>query len=240
MAKTVAIHQPNFFPWLGFFDKMIRSDAFVLLDHVQFPKTGGFWGNRVKLLINGEARWVTAPILRNYHGVRAILEMEFHPQPGWREKIVRTIAGSYGKRPRFTEAMAFFEPLILNADDNIARYNSTAIITMAERLGIPTDKVHWSSRLSPHGHSNEMLVALTKSLGGDTYLCGGGADDYQDAEAFGREGVVLRRQEFQHPRYSQGGGQAFIPGLSIVDAVMNVGWDEVRRLLDPERRDVPV
>jgi hypothetical protein len=62
---VVAIHQPNFLPWLGFFDKLARADVFVLLNSVQFPRTSkGTWINRVKLLVGGEARWATVPIVR--------------------------------------------------------------------------------------------------------------------------------------------------------------------------------
>ena len=77
MNKTVAIHQPNFFPWMGYFEKISRSDVFVFFDDVQFPKKGGSWSNRVKLLVSEEARWVTAAIDRSYSGTRTIREMFF-------------------------------------------------------------------------------------------------------------------------------------------------------------------
>ena len=50
--RVVAIHQPNFFPWLGFFDKILCSDVFIVLDHVQFPKSEGNWSNRVRMAVN--------------------------------------------------------------------------------------------------------------------------------------------------------------------------------------------
>ncbi len=79
---VVAIHQPNFLPWLGYFDKVAKSDVFVFLDSVQAPKTGGSWLNRVRLAMNGEARWVTAPIDRTFHGVKRVHELEFGSTPG--------------------------------------------------------------------------------------------------------------------------------------------------------------
>ena len=74
VTKVVAIHQPNFLPWLGFFAKLARADVFVLLDDAQFQKKRGTGSNRVKLLVAGRAAWVTVPIV-GYHGVRAIPEM---------------------------------------------------------------------------------------------------------------------------------------------------------------------
>lgn len=73
--RLVAIHQFNSFPWLGYFDEIGRVDVFILLDNVQFPKTGGTWVNRLQWLVGGKGTWVTAPIVRAYHGVRDIQEM---------------------------------------------------------------------------------------------------------------------------------------------------------------------
>ena len=67
-SKVVSIHQPNFFPWLGYFEKIVRSDYFIFLDNVQFPKKGGSWTNRVKLIVSGQPKWLTANINRQYHG----------------------------------------------------------------------------------------------------------------------------------------------------------------------------
>ena len=70
----VAIHQPTFLPWLGWWDKLVRADRLVLLDDVQFPKKGGTWMNRVRMLVNGEPAWVTVPLDRSYHGVAPVRE----------------------------------------------------------------------------------------------------------------------------------------------------------------------
>ena len=69
--RLVAIHQPNFLPWLGYFDKLARADVFILLDTVQFPKKAGSWMNRARLLVGGEPSWITVPVVRSYHGLRS-------------------------------------------------------------------------------------------------------------------------------------------------------------------------
>ena len=89
---VVAIHQPNFLPWLGFFDKLARADVFVLLDSVQFPRTSkGTWINRVKLLVGGRKQWATVPIVRSEGSVLPIAEVRIDEAQPWRKKLLRTI-----------------------------------------------------------------------------------------------------------------------------------------------------
>jgi hypothetical protein len=99
--KIISIHQPNFFPWLGYFDKIAKADVFIFLDDVQFPKTGGVWTNRVKFIVSGEPNWITAPIDRNYSGTRNINEMQFLPNNSWRDKTRKSIENSYRKHPYY-------------------------------------------------------------------------------------------------------------------------------------------
>ena len=231
-GPVVAIHQPNFFPWLGYFDKLARCDAFVLLDSVQFPRrSAGTWINRVKWLVNGEARWVTAPVDRSYHGYQNINQILFDDRQQWREALLSTLHGSYRHAPRFTESMSLLEPLIRNPETHIARYNESAIRTLLSALNVDTRKLHVASAMTAAGSSNELLIGLSRELGASVYMCGGGADGYQDDQLFERAGVQLIYQDFHHPRYEQHGSAEFVPGLSIVDALMNVGVGGVRTLL---------
>lgn len=229
--RTVAIHQPNFFPWLGFFDKIERADAFVLLDDAQFQKKGGTWINRVKILINGEGRWITAPVDRTYHGVRDIKDMVLDGSQRWRDTMLKTLETSYRRAAYFTETMVLLEGLIRNPEKAIARYNGHAIMTLAEALGLSRTKIHWASEYQVAGTGTARLIALTKALGGSVYLCGGGADGYQDDAMFAQADITLRYQNFAHPTYAQHGVMTFVAGLSIIDALMNAGVAGTRGLL---------
>ena len=231
----VAIHQPNFFPWLGYFDKIAKSDVFIFFDHVQFPKTGGgVWSNRVKLVVGGEARWVTAPIVRNFHGVRAISEMEFQSGDPWRNKLLKSLFANYARAPFFRETMELIEPLILNPENNIARYNGAAVMAIAKYLELPTEKFRWSSKMGVYNQASEMLISLTRAAGGGAYMCGGGAEGYQEDALFAAAEIKLTYQNFKHPIYKQLAGQDFIAGLSIIDAFMYCGLSGVRSFFTAE------
>lgn len=230
-SRVAAIHQPNFFPWLGYFEKIVRSDVFILLDHVQFQKTGGTWSNRVKLLVGGEARWVTAAIVRNYHGVHAINEMEFQSNNPWRVKLLKSLAGNYARAPFFRETMELLEPLILNPENNLARYNGAVVIAISRHLGLPSKKFRWSSEMGVGEQASEMLISLTRVAACDTYMCGGGAEGYQQDALFSAAGIGLVYQDFKHPVYEQLAGRDFIAGLSIIDAFMYCGLSGVKSIL---------
>ena len=231
MPKIIAIHQPNFFPWLGYFDKMARSDVFVFLDHVQFPKTGGVWSNRVKMLIAKEPRWVTAPIKRDFHGVASINKIEWDDGQPWRVKYLKTIAANYSRSPFYRETMEMLVPLVESPITNLSRFNIEAIKVLAKHVGVRHQHTVASSELQLQGTASDLLIEITQKVNGSAYMCGGGAAGYQQDEAFERAGIRLVYQGFEHPKYLQNGSTEFVAGLSIIDALMNIGQVGVCELL---------
>jgi hypothetical protein len=228
----VAIHQPNFFPWLGYFQKIAKCDVFIFLDDVQFPRSGaGVNANRVKMLVSGEARWVTASIDRKFKGSRNINQMLFNDTVLWREKILKTIETNYKKTKYFDEIFPFLNALISNPESNVSQYNSSTVLGLSGKLGINSNKFYWSSKLAHGGNSNELLASLTKAVGGESYLTGKGASAYLDGNIYKVAGIQLIHQNFQHPEYVQYNSSEFVAGLSIVDALMNIGFQNVTELL---------
>ena len=199
MTGVVAIHQPNFLPWLGYFDKIARSDVFIFLDDVQFPKAKGVWQNRVKMLVSGEPRWVTAPVRRAFHGVAPINQIEWVDEQPWRTKLLKTLSASYAKAPHYRDIMLWLEPLILRPEGNLACYNMAVIRAIADQIGLRNDHCVTSSSLGGHGQANELLIDLTRKVGGACYLSGDGASGYQEDEAFVAAGLEIRYQRFVHP-----------------------------------------
>lgn len=229
--RLVAIHQPNFFPWLGYFDKIARCDVFILMDNVQFPKTGGTWVNRVQMLVSGRAVWVTMPIVRAYQGTRLICEMKINNSTPWRAKLLKTIQMNYARATFFEEVFPFLAELVNNPTDRLVEYNLFAVRSMAEALQFEMSKLIPGSTLSVQGSATDLLISMVKAVRGTAYLCGGGAAGYQQDEKFAEAGIELIYQNFKHPGYPQTNTTAFIPGLSVVDALMNCGFEKTRDLV---------
>jgi len=237
--KTIAIHQPSFFPWLGFFNKIIQSDTFVILDNVQYPKTGGYWANRVRIIINGKASWITMPVIRSYTGFRRISEMEIDNTKRWREKLERTILMSYGKAHYFKELFPLLQDLIGYSTDILLDFNLNTIQNLCKILGINFENHVLASTLEPSGKSTNLIVSIVEALGGTEYLSGTGAKKYIDEKILENTGIKLTYQNFAHPAYSQLNTEFFVSGLSIIDSLMNCGKEKVKKMLqtamdDPE------
>ncbi len=223
---TVAIHQPNFFPWLGYFDKIARADVFVLLDDVQFAKQS--WTNRVQLLIDGEPGWVTAPVRRD--GKVSIAEARFDESKPWRKKLLKTVYFSYRRAPHFELVYPRIEGLVQTAEERVGPYNESAIRALCEDLNLTGTKLIRSSDLGVEATSTERLVGIVAELGGSAYLSGGGAGGYQEDEAFDRAGIELLNQDFGHPAYPQTSAEPAM-GLSVIDALMSCGFQGTAELL---------
>jgi hypothetical protein len=220
MTGLVAIHQPNFFPWLGYFDKIRRADAYVFLDEVDYPRTGaGTWINRVRLALQGDARWFTCPIRHVPLGL-AIREVQINNDQNWRAKLLRTLEYSYRRAPNYTDAMSFLVPLIETPEENLATFNVNAIQAISIHLGIGTCFLR-QSQLKYSGKATELLISLVRAAGGDSYLAGGGASGYQEDEKFAAEGLGLIMQNFVPRPY--GDLASFMPGLSVIDYLMHDG-----------------
>jgi hypothetical protein len=210
-VPLIACHQPNFLPWLGFFDKLAQCDRFVLLDAVQFPRTSrGTYTNRVQLMIGGKPAWLTVPVVRD--GVQRICDVRIDDRQPWRRKAVRTIEQEYARAPRFAETMPLVRELLELDTDRIAELNEHAIRRLApEHAG---KLVRQSDLGDVPGAATDLLINLVRAAGGDTYLSGDGADGYQVQPRYAAAGLGFRLQGFVHP---ETGGPA---GLSIVDARM--------------------
>ena len=227
----VGIHQPNLFPWLGFFYKMFLSDVFVYLDSVTNNPKESIYTKRVQILSNKQAFWLTIPLGSNKEETYIpISEMTIRKDMLSAKKMLRLFEHSYSKCEFYEEVIPLVERFFNNEEEKISKRNIDFIEAVCERLEMDTVRKK-SSEFDLNSSSNELLMNLTKECGGDIYLSGDGADGYQKPELFEEKGIGLEFMQFSHPEYPQKNTKEFLKGLSILDALMNIGFGGTRALL---------
>lgn len=228
--NSLAIMQPYFFPYLGYFQLMAAVDRFVIYDDVAFIKNG--WINRNRLLLNGQAHYFTIP-LRGASPNRKIHEVQAQPQAVWRRKMERTFAQAYAGAPGLDLVMELLTVSLDGADDGqgIDEYARASLRAVHTLLGLTTDIV-----TSSRGYGNAQLsgpdrvIDICQREGAATYVNAIGGRTLYDASSFERHGMRL---EFVHPQlgpYPQVGTSNFVSGLSILDLLAHLPVPEVCEL----------
>jgi GNAT superfamily N-acetyltransferase len=226
-GPVVAIHQPNFAPWGGFFAKVAKCDVFVLLDDVQMPR-GRSWVHRSRIQVRGEPHWLSVPCIRSSDTL--INEVRLADEP-WPAKHLKTLDANYGRAPFFDDVMSLISPLYQNTGEWLADFNISLISAVADHLGLAPAWIR-SSEISARGTGQERIISLVTSLGGRAYLSGPGAEAYQTAEAFEQAGVDLIVKRYEPVPYAQS-QPGFVPGLSVLDALFHCGRDTTGLLTYP-------
>jgi len=221
----VSIHQPQYLPWLGYFDKVDKADAFVLLDNVQFKKNEV--QNRNKIKTAAGEQWLTVPVM--YQFPQLINEVEINNRERWQHKQQQALISNYKKAPHWSVLEAFFTDLFQSKWQTISQLNIHAVKKLVEILGITTP-LHIASEMAQFPEdADERLIAITKHLGADTYLAGSGGRNYMDVDKYERNSIKVLFQDYKHPVYNQLFGD-FLPYMSVIDLIFNHG-DESLRIL---------
>jgi len=223
----VAIHQPNYLPWLGFFYKIYASDVFVFHDDVEFSKASYTKRCMIrKEKHSTETTWLSVPVKKHHTGTR-ISQIKLSLDRDWQLKHLRKVENTYGTAPCFDANFSWLREILMvkTADDSLAGNNIRLILAIAERLGLKT-RFSKSSELSLNGSGNVLNFSIASQLGATEYLAGTGSRKYQDAEIFHKNGIRTRTVDLgswlkAHP-FDQG-TDTFTPGLSCIDALMQIG-----------------
>jgi hypothetical protein len=230
-SGTVAIHQPNFLPWLGFFRKWALADVFVLLDDVQIQRTGGGWTNRTAVIYGGSKNWLSVPIKRAGANEQKISDALMVDDPWWKKKILSSFRHGYSKCSHFEEAMPLLEQTLESENRNLLQMNLNGLRLVGQSLGLDASGLEFSSTLDLESRGTQRLIDIVTGFGGIKYLSGDGAEGYQKDELFANNGVALEPLNFVPPIYKQKGQEGFIPGLSVLDAIANVGIEKTREMI---------
>lgn len=211
-----AIHQPNFFPWKPYFNKIKQVDIFVFLDNVAYPKSGnsmGSWVNRVKLDMHGQDIWFSCPVVRE-SGTQIIKDVRIKENTPWIEERLNTIRHAYTKSKNFSIVYPLLQELFSESHSCLATWNEYCIKKICEHLHLKTKFIRQSELNTVHA-STHLLVEICKKVGADVYLSGQGAVAYQEEPIFRENKITLQYQDF-----AQSNSQTLSP-FSIIHHLMN-------------------
>lgn len=237
----VAIHQPNYVPWCGFFAKLGAADVLVLLDDVQMPR-GRSYVSRAQVLGEAGPQWLTVP---THHAADEPIRTVRCVDASFCRRHLLTLRSRYARSRCFTEVMALLEPIYteferrIREEPRLVVLNQRLLAAIAAYLGLRQPML-LASELVAAGppRSQEIdpevgreigeerakgarLIELVRSAGGTTYVSGAGGPRYQDPAVFTAAGLRLQIRRYEPVPYEQ--GRPFVPGLSILDALFRLG-----------------
>lgn len=216
---TVAILQPGYLPWLGFFDQIRRADVFVYYDDVPFDKHG--WRNRNRVKSPNGPLWLTVPVCHKGLGQPAIREVAIDHHRPWPRKHVATLRQLYARAPHREPHLSQLAALLDQPWENLAELDMAVAALLCRWLGL-TPPLYRASELGIAGGQSQRLVNLCRHFNASHYLTGDAARDYLDTALFAAHGIAVVWQEYRHPVYEQLHGP-FLSHLSAVDLIFNHG-----------------
>lgn len=225
---SVAIMQPYFFPYMGYFQLIASSEIFVLHDDVQYIKSG--WVNRNRILLNGEDRMITFPVQKDAYDLPINARNYVDGKRASRD-IVNLIQQAYARAPFYREISPLIEELLIFEDRNVARFNENLIRRICDSIGIRT-RIITSSGLDKDDSlaGKARVLDICKRLGATNYTNPQGGQSLYDTTTFHNTGINLRflfMRPLPYPQRAAG----FIPYLSIVDALMELGLAGIKPYL---------
>jgi len=226
-VTIVAIHQPEYLPWLGFFKKMMNSEIFVFLDDAQFTKKG--WQNRNQIRTKDGMTLLSIPV--HAHSYPKINEITIDNNKNWSKRHKKSILFNYAKAPYFEEFKDFIESVFEKKFEYLVDLNAEIIKRVMNELKIKS-KIIFSSDLKISKKGSDMVLDICKAVGADYYITGTvWAQSHLRIDEFKKSNIHVEFQKFQHPTYKQFHGE-FMPGMSIIDLLFNEGKDGAKEILE--------
>jgi hypothetical protein len=216
----IAIAQPTYLPWMGYFDLIDQADCFVLLDHVQFEKQSWQQRNRIK----GPAglQWLTVPVAFRGRLGQSIRDVSIREPQFWRTHL-RAIELSYRRSPYFEQYFPALAKILEEHGDLLVDLNLHAIDWLCQVLGVPTKRIR-SSGMVTQGKRSDLLVDICRQLGANDYLSPLGSSVYllEEMQFFTAAQIAVAFQHYEHPEYRQL-FPPFCPHASVLDLIFNEG-----------------
>lgn len=213
----LAIMQPYFFPYIGYFQLVNAVDKFIFYDDVNYIKGG--WINRNRILLNGEVKYFTL-VLSGASPFKRINEIEIDQSPVWKRKLLTSVELSYKKAPYFDAAFPLIKKVIDLPSNMLVDYARASVLSVVSYLDMKTEMELNSSRYtSTVLKSQERIIFMCKNEGTEHYINPIGGMEMYSKEVFLKEGIKIEFIKTGDIKYNQQ-NKDFTPNLSIVDVLM--------------------
>ena len=230
MKKKVAILQSNYIPWRGYFDLINEVDEFIFFDESQYTKND--WRNRNHIKTNDRSSWLTIPIKKMKLGT-PISQVEFSNRD-WISKHLKTINQFYQNCNYYDLVYEDFSSILTSSSNKLSNLNMKLIVNFSRKMRIDTIFLTSVDLASSKIKKNpsQRLVDICKERGASYYYTGPSARNYLDIELFKKEKIEVIFYDYKTcKKYQQTGGN-FISSLSIIDALMNCGYNNTPSFLN--------
>ena len=226
----IAIMQPYFFPYIGYFQLINAVDEFVIYDNIEFTKKG--WINRNRILVNDTDGVISIPLKKDSDYLHVCDRFLADTWEIDRKKMLNRITESYRKAPYFKDTYEVVEKCVLYKDRNLFKFILNSVQTVMQYLKIDTKLVVSSSVPIDHQlKSDEKVMAICKARGADIYINPIGGLELYDKESFKKNNLELRFQKTNSINYAQFNNE-FIPWLSIIDVMMFNNREDIHSKLE--------
>lgn len=219
----VAMMQPTFLPWQGYFELLDSCDTFIFLDDFQFSLQS--FQQRNLLFVNkGQKDWCTVPVLKDGSFLRPLNKTAINNSTPWKEKLWRGVSYNYIKADFFHEIEPFVQEWFFSKADNLADLN-IGFIKLACKLMNIHPNFFYSSQIPSQSKRSGLVLDLLRATQATHYLCAHGAFSYMfEDKVFPVEGIEVLFQNYNCLPYKQAGTDvSFVPNLSVLDALFNIG-----------------
>jgi hypothetical protein len=228
----LGIMQPYFFPYLGYFDLINRTDQWIVFDTPQYIRHG--WVNRNRILHPTTGwQYVIAP-LKKHQQKTAINQIETQPYEQWRPRILGQLQHYRNNAPGFTLVYSLVEECLSYGELNLARLNVLTLQKTCEKIGIPFRRQIFSEMNLKHSQVDgpgDWALQIAEALGAKEYINPPGGIELFDPTAFASKNIKLTFQDPFEFNY-ECRGYRFEPGLSVIDALMWNSPETIRYQLD--------
>ena len=225
----LALMQPYFFPYIGYFQLIAAVDVFVVYDDVQFIKNG--WINRNRVLLNNSSSWITLPVERG-HLQDNINQRHFVGYKQACATIMNRLDAAYRKAPFFCEVKSLIESLFALEENNVASTLRRQLEQLSRHLGIST-KFMDSTEIKKQDvglDGQDRVIEICRAMKASEYYNSIGGIPLYDPSVFAQSGITLRFLQPRQRTYKQY-DNPFVPNLSIIDVLMFNRLEQVGSML---------